>query len=73
MMKVHKQKQNPPYSTPQWSTLKQLEVVFFFKMYRKISNISCTKFQNLFDFRFILQFSLPNPLKPGVVKLTMKM
>ena len=41
-------------------------------LYRKISNISCTKFQNLNDSRFISQLSVPNPLKPGV-KLRMKM
>ena len=40
--------------------------------YRKISNIRRTKFQDLDDSRFILQFTLPNPLKPGV-KLRMKM
>ena len=34
--------------------------------YCKISNISCTKSQNLNDSRFVLQLSMPNPLKPGV-------
>ena len=33
--------------------------------YRKISNIRRTRFQNLNDSHFILQFSPPNPLKPG--------
>ena len=36
------------------------------KKYRKISNISRTKSQNLSDSRLILQLSLPNLLKPGV-------
>ena len=40
--------------------------------YRQISNISCTKFKNLYVSRPILQLSLPNPLKPGV-KWRMKM
>ena len=33
--------------------------------YRKISNISRTKSQNLNDSRLVLLLSLPNPLKPG--------
>ena len=33
--------------------------------YRKISNISRTQNQNLNDFRLIMQFPLPNALKPG--------
>ena len=40
--------------------------------YRKISNISRTKSQNLNDSRIVLQLSLPNPLKSGV-KSRMKM
>ena len=40
--------------------------------YRKVSNIRCTKSQNLNASRPTLQLSLPNPLKPGV-KLRMKM
>ena len=38
----------------------------------KISNISCTKSQNLNDAHLVLQLTLPNPLKPDV-KLRMKM
>ena len=33
--------------------------------YRKVSNVSGTKSQNLNDSRLVLQLSLPNPLKPG--------
>ena len=40
--------------------------------YRKTSSISRTKYQNLNVSCFLLQWSLPNPLKPGV-KLRMKM
>ena len=40
--------------------------------YCKISNIWCTKSQNLNDSRLVLQLPLPNPLKPGV-KSRMKM
>ena len=40
--------------------------------YRKVSNISHTKSENLNASRLIFQLSLPNPLKPGV-KLRMKM
>ena len=40
--------------------------------YRKISNISSTKSQNLYDSHLVLRSSLPNPLKPGV-KSRMKM
>ena len=40
--------------------------------YWKSSNISHTKSQQLNVSRLVLQFSLPNPLKPGV-KLRMKM
>ena len=39
-------------------------------IYRKVSNIRRTKFQNLND--LVLKSSLPNPLKPGV-KSRMKM
>ena len=39
--------------------------------YRKISNISCTKSQNLNDHGPALQLSLPSPLKSGV-KLRMQ-
>ena len=42
------------------------------KDYRKVSNIRRTKSQNSNASRLILEFSLPNPLKPGV-KLRMKM
>ena len=34
--------------------------------YRKTSNISRTKSQNLNDYRLVLQLALPNPLKPGL-------
>ena len=44
----------------------------FVNSYRKISNISRTKFQNLSDSRPGLQLSLPNLLKP-CVKSKMKM
>ena len=47
------------YNMPQWT-------------YRKISNISRTKSQNLNVSRLVLQLSLPNPMKPGV-KSRMKM
>ena len=40
--------------------------------YRKISNISRTKRQNLNDYRFTMQLSLHSPLKLGI-KLRMKM
>ena len=49
-----------------------LDIVIVFLSYHKISNISHTKSQNLNESRFVLQLSLPNPLKPGV-KLRMKM
>ena len=41
-------------------------------VYRKISNIRCTKSQNLNDSHLVLQLSLPCPLKSGV-KSRMKM
>ena len=34
--------------------------------YRKLSNIRCTKSQNLSDSRLVLHLSSPNLLKPGV-------
>ena len=34
--------------------------------YRKISNIRRTKSQNLNVSRLVLEWSLPNPMKPGV-------
>ena len=34
--------------------------------YRKISNISPTKSQNLNDSHLVLKSSLPNPMNPGV-------
>ena len=40
--------------------------------YRKLSNINRPKYQNLNDFRLILQLSVPNPLQPSV-KYVMKM
>ena len=40
--------------------------------YRKIFNISRTKYQNIYDSRLVLQLLLPNPLKPGI-KSRMKM
>ena len=40
--------------------------------YRKLSNISRTKSQNLNDSRLVLHLSSPNLLKPGV-KYSMKM
>ena len=35
--------------------------------YRKISNISRTKSPNLNVSRLVVQLSLPNPMKPGVM------
>ena len=40
--------------------------------YRKISNIRRNKSPNLNASRLVVQFSLPNPMKPGV-KSRMKM
>ena len=40
--------------------------------YRQVSNIRCTKSQNLNVSRLVVQLSLSNPLKPGV-KSRMKM
>ena len=40
--------------------------------YRKVSNISRTKFQNLNDSHLVLKSPLLNPLEPGV-KSRMKM
>ena len=40
--------------------------------YRRFSNIIRTKYQNINVSRLVLQWSLPNPLKPGV-KLRTKM
>ena len=40
--------------------------------YPEVSNISYTKCQNLYVSHFVLQLSLPNPMKPGV-KSRMKM
>ena len=34
--------------------------------WRKVSETSRTKSQNLNDYRLVLQFSLPNPLKLGI-------
>ena len=45
---------------------------FVVSIYRQISNISCTKFQNLNVSCLVLQLYLPNPLKPDV-KSRMKM
>ena len=42
------------------------------EVYRKTSSISRIKSQNLNVSRLLLQWPLPNPLKPGV-KLRMKM
>ena len=42
------------------------------KTYYKTSHISVTDSKNLNDFRFVVHFSLPNPLKP-YVKSRMKM
>ena len=42
------------------------------KNYRQTSNIRCTNFRNLNVSPFVLQLTLPNPLKPGV-KSRMKM
>ena len=42
------------------------------EIYRKISNIRCTKSPNLNVPRLVLQLSLPNSMKPGV-KSRMKM
>ena len=33
-------------------------------IYRKMYNVRDTEFQNLNDFRLVLYFLLPNPLKP---------
>ena len=41
-------------------------------VYREISNIRRTKSPNLTVSHFVLQLSLPNPMKPGV-KSRMKM
>ena len=41
-------------------------------VYRKVSNIRRTKFQNISDSRTVLQLSLPNLLKP-CIKSRMKM
>ena len=41
-------------------------------IYRKVSNIRRTTYQNLNDSRLILQLSVPIPLKPSV-KSIMKM
>ena len=41
-------------------------------IYRKVSNISGTKSQNLNDSHLVLKSPLPNPLKQGV-KSRMKM
>ena len=41
-------------------------------MYRKISNISCSKSPNLYVSRLVVQLSSPSPMKPGV-KSRMKM
>ena len=46
--------------------LSELVTALFTDIYRKISNISCTKSQNLNDSRLVLHLSLPNLLKPGV-------
>ena len=46
--------------------------VQFHAIYRKTSSINRTKSQNLNVSCLLLQWSLPNPLKPGV-KLRMKM
>ena len=40
------------------------------RMYRKISDIRRIKFLNLNVSHFVLQLSLPNPLKPGVKQIT---
>ena len=42
------------------------------RIYRKISNIRCTKSRNLNDSHLVLKSFLLNPLKPGV-KSRMKM
>ena len=52
-----------------WGLLEILTVIW---MYRKVSNIRCTKCQNLNDSRLVLQLFVPNPLKPSV-KSIMKM
>ena len=56
----------PPHGNPCGELTKCIET------YRKVSNIRCTKYQNLNDSRLILQLSVPNPLKPSV-KSIMKM
>ena len=62
---VHFSKHAESYSTFHlWRRLPEI--------YRKISNIICTKSQNLNDSYLILQLSLPNPLNSGV-KSRMKM
>ena len=54
-------------------SLEQRQNVCYLQLkYRKISNIRCTKYQNINDSRIILQLSLSNPLNAGV-KLRMKM
>ena len=55
-----------------WCTWCIKNAEYFGDCYRKVSNIRCTKSQNLNDSRLVLQLALPNPLKPGV-KSRMKM
>ena len=56
-----------------WSVCHRLKKIIFYQFsYHQISDISCTKSQNLYVSCLVLQLFLPNPLKPGV-KLTMKM
>ena len=47
------------------SVLHIVHVVAGPRIYREISNIRCTKSQNLHDSCVVLQLSLPNPLKSG--------
>ena len=56
----------------QWNFLIHNLLQCYIQIYRKISNISHTKYQNFNDSRLILQLPLPNPLKTGI-KSRMKM
>ena len=50
---------------PAWGAVWILPLEIF-SLYCKISDISCTKSQNLNVSHLVLQLSLPNPFKPGV-------
>ena len=52
--------------------LDMVNCTYPFSDYRQVSNIRCTKSQNLNDSHILLKSYLANPLKPGV-KSRMKM